>query len=163
MVWLGAPNQGASQGPVRPVGLERERDQPNTDNSRSSVWRLKFWNVTPHPKRHDRSHLFRMIFQFQANAYRSHDLPLQILVDVEGLGGGGYTGSGSGQANGRAASRSSPTRSAVDSEPAAAQVSHPRRRTVLTVVRPPPHSATDSRRACRGRWRRRTSLQPSSR
>ena len=29
MVWLGAPDQGASQGPVRPVGLERERDQPN--------------------------------------------------------------------------------------------------------------------------------------
>ena len=29
MVWLGAPDQGASQGPVRPVGFERERDQPN--------------------------------------------------------------------------------------------------------------------------------------
>ena len=29
MVWLGAPDQGASQAPVRPVGLERERDQPN--------------------------------------------------------------------------------------------------------------------------------------
>ncbi len=27
MVWLGAPDQGASQGPVRPVGFERERDQ----------------------------------------------------------------------------------------------------------------------------------------
>ena len=26
---LGAPDQGASQGPVRPVGFERERDQPN--------------------------------------------------------------------------------------------------------------------------------------
>ena len=29
MVWLGAPDQGASQGPVQPVGFERERDQPN--------------------------------------------------------------------------------------------------------------------------------------
>ena len=29
MVWLGAPDQGASQGPVRPVGFERKRDQPN--------------------------------------------------------------------------------------------------------------------------------------
>ena len=29
MVWLGAPDQGVMQGPVRPVGLERERDQPN--------------------------------------------------------------------------------------------------------------------------------------
>ena len=29
MVWLGAPDQGASQGPVRPVGFEREKDQPN--------------------------------------------------------------------------------------------------------------------------------------
>ena len=29
MVWLCAPDQGASQGPVRPVGFELERDQPN--------------------------------------------------------------------------------------------------------------------------------------